>query len=131
MSGTLRDEIQLSNAHLYLPTRLRKELGMYIVRQFELETLAGVVYTFGHLPLFYTQMRNPFSPTTLTQTFTAIYAKAGLQGATLKTGKKTWLYTLCARGANVKVVQRLAGRQRLPCKVLADGRLLRTVAEMI
>lgn len=131
LDGEIRDEIQLPNAAVVLPSRLRQELKCYITTQFDFETLEGTAYAFGHFPLFYTQKRNAFTPTTLTQTFTAIYRRAGLRGATTKTGKCTWLNTLLVRGANIKAVQQLAGRRRLGKAMLPNSALLRAVAEMI
>jgi len=132
MNGDVKAEIELPTRVLVLPKQLQRELTAYIASQFELDTLAFVAYTHGDMPLFYTQKRSAFTPTTLSQTFTAIYERAGLKGATTKTGRQTWLNTLYARGANVGALQQLAGQSRFAISALPLNRaLLRTVAEMI
>jgi integrase/recombinase XerD len=133
LNGQIKSDINLTTKRtIVLPNRLRQELKEYIAVQFKLGALAGAAYTFGHLPLFYSQKLNAFSPTTLSQTFTAIYKRAGLKGATTKTGRATWLNTLFARGANIKALQQLAGQTRIAQKQVAINRtLLRSVAEMI
>lgn len=140
--GEIVSEIQLqptqtkgSHARVVvLPSRLQTELRNYIKRQFGLKSLTGVAYEFGHKPLFYTQKRNAFTPNTLTQTFAAIYREAGIKGATSHSGRRTWLTQLVAKGANVRVLQSLAGHRSLAVTqryIEVNDHLRRTVAEMI
>jgi integrase/recombinase XerD len=132
VSGEIKTKVRLPNRVLVLPKQLQEELKEYITSQFEFESLAFAAYRYGDFPLFYTQKRGAFSPTTLSQTFTAIYAHAGLKGATTKTGRQTWLDTLYARGANVEALRDLAGQTRLSITAQpSNGALLRSVVEMI
>lgn len=79
INGEITTAIQLKSDRLLVVSgRLQQELKKYIAAQFELDRLAGIAYTYGHLPLFFTQKRNAFTPTTLTQTFTKICERAGL-----------------------------------------------------
>ena len=140
--GEIVNEIQLQatqtkGSHcrvVVLPQRLQTELRNYIKKQFGFKSLTGVAYEFGHKPLFYTQKRNAFTPNTLTQTFAAIYRDAGIKGATSHSGRRTWLTQLAAKGANVRVLQSLAGHRSLAVTqryIEVNDHLRRTVAEMI
>jgi integrase/recombinase XerD len=140
--GDIVNEVQLNASQtkgshsrvVVLPQRLQAELRAYIKKQFGLKSLAGVAYEFGHKPLFYTQKRNAFTPNTLTQTFAAIYREAGIKGATSHSGRRTWLTQLAAKGANVRVLQSLAGHRSLAVTqryIEVNDNLRRTVAEMI
>ena len=140
--GDVMNEVQLNASQtkgshcrvVVFPQRLQTELRAYIKKQFGFRSLVGVAYEFGHKPLFYTQKRNAFSPNTLTQTFAAIYREAGIKGATSHTGRRTWLTQLAAKGANVRVLQSLAGHRSLAVTqryIEVNDNLRRTVAEMI
>lgn len=140
--GEVLNEVQLTASQtkgshsrvVVFPQRLQTELRNYIRKQFGLKTLSGVAYEFGHKPLFYTQKRNAFTPNTLTQTFAAIYQEAGIKGATSHSGRRTWLTQLAAKGANVRVLQSLAGHRSLAVTqryIDVNDQLRRTVAEMI
>lgn len=140
--GNILNEVQLhatqtKSSHartVVFPQRLQNELRNYLKRQFGFRSLAGVAYEFGHKPLFFTQKRNAFTPNTLTQTFTAIYKAAGIKGATSHTGRRTWLTQLAAKGANVRVLQSLAGHRSLAVTqryIEVNDNLRRAVAEMI
>ena len=130
MNGEVKTEVQLPNRTLVLPKQLQKELQAYIAEQFELTTLNCVAHTHKGVPLFFTQKQHAFSPTSLSQVFTAIYKRAGIEGTT-KTGRQTWLNTLLVRGANTKAVKVLAGQTRLTKAVQPNPAILRAVAEMI
>lgn len=140
--GEVLNEVQLTAAQtkgahsrvVVLPQRLQTELRNYIRKQFGIKSLAGFAYEFGHQPLFYTNKRNAFTPNTLTQTFAAIYRAAGIKGATSHSGRRTWLTQLAAKGANVRVLQSLAGHRSLAVTqryIEVNDHLRRTVAEMI
>jgi integrase/recombinase XerD len=132
MSGEIKTKVKLPNRTLVLPKQLQVELKEYITSQFEFDSLAFAAYKYGDFPLFYTQKRSSFSPTTLSQTFTSIYERAGLKGATTKTGRQTWLDTLYARGANVAALCELAGQTRLAITAMpTNSALLRSIVEMI
>lgn len=140
--GEVLNEVQLTASQtkgshsrvVVFPQRLQTELRNYIRKQFGAKSLAGFAYEYGHQPLFYTHKRNAFTPNTLTQTFAAIYQDAGIKGATSHSGRRTWLTQLAAKGANVRVLQSLAGHRSLAVTqryIDVNDQLRRTVAEMI
>jgi integrase/recombinase XerD len=133
IGGDIRADVPLNTGRmLFLPKRLQQELKIYIAAYFETSALAGMAYAFGHLPLFYTQKLNPFTPTALSQTFRQIYERAGILGASTRTGRQTWLHTLRAKGLDRKVLGKLAGQKRLTAApVELTPSLLRAGAEMI
>ena len=142
VQGEILNEIQLKSAEtkgpksrvVVVPERMRKELGSYLRKQFGFKSLSGVAYEFGQKPLFYTSKNHAFIPNVLTQTFGELYRRAGIQGATAYSGRRTWLTTLCARGANIRVLQSLAGHSSLAVTqryIDVNDNLRRAVAEMI
>jgi len=116
-----------------LPQRTQTELRTYIRHQFALDSLRGIAYQWGAKPLFYSQKRNAFTANQLSQTFSRIYASAGIVGATSHSGRRSWITALCARGANVRAIQLLAGHRNLSTTqryIEVGEHVLRSVAEM-
>jgi site-specific recombinase XerD len=62
-------------------------------------------------PLFCTQKRSGFSANTLCQTVNLIYARAGLNGATSHSGRRTLITTLAQKGVGVRVLAAIAGHR--------------------
>ena len=87
---------------VYVPEKLRKELLNY-VRTYPQSDL--------NKPLFYTQKRDGFTANTLTQHFFHLYHRAGLQGASSHTGRRTFITALATKGVGIRVLQALAGHK--------------------
>jgi integrase/recombinase XerD len=85
---------------VFVGDKLRRELATYL----------------RHLPaadrsqrLFQTQKRDGFSANTLCQTMNAIYQRAGIDGATSHSGRRSFITTLASKGVGVRVLASLAG----------------------
>lgn len=59
--------------------------------------------------LFKTQRGSRFHPDVLQKWFRKLYDKAGLQGASSHSGRRTFITRLIEQGADIKAVSRLAG----------------------
>lgn len=59
--------------------------------------------------LFKTQRGSRFQPDVLQKWFRKLYDKAGLQGASSHSGRRTFITRLIEQGADIKAVSRLAG----------------------
>ncbi len=107
-----RQEIRLDAAQtkgkharvVFVSDRLRKEIGLYFK---QIETREDC-----H-PLFSTQKRSAFSANTLCQTMNAIYKRAGIEGATSHSGRRSFITTLASKGIGVRVLAALAGHRSI------------------
>ena len=88
---------------VYLSDKLRKELAGYV------KTLPSVVQ--HDAPLFPTQKRTAFSANSLCQAVNLIYARAGIEGATSHSGRRTLITTLAQKGVGVRVLAAIAGHR--------------------
>jgi integrase/recombinase XerD len=112
--GTIKDEVRLlpemtKGRHartVFISKRLRAELGAYV---------QGTRRVHMSYPLFYSQksVREGFSPNTLSQTFTALYAGAGLHGASSHSGRRTFLTNLANKGTAIHLLKALAGHRNI------------------
>jgi len=64
-------------------------------------------------PLLITQKGTAFSPNTLCQLFGEIYKKAGLEGASSHSGRRSFITTMAHNGISPKVIMTLAGHKNL------------------
>ena len=65
-------------------------------------------------PLIYSQKsRRPFSPNSLCQVFSRIYASAGVKGATSHSGRRGFITKLASKGVSARVLMELAGHKHL------------------
>ncbi len=113
-SGRVRDEIRLDAAQtkgrhgrvVFVNAKLRKELDAYL-HQFP--------QTKPEHKLFYTQKRagEGFTPNTLAQHFHYLYLKAGIDGASSHSGRRTFITNLASKGVGVRVLMSLAGHQNI------------------
>jgi len=131
--GAIQHEIRLDATQtkgqrarvVYLPERLRKELLNY-VRTYS--------RTDHELPLFYTQKRAGFSANTLAQHFHWLYKRAGLNGASSHSGRRTFITNLAQKGVGVRVLQALAGHRDLRTTAIyieANDAMKRAAVELV
>ena len=110
--GSVKQEIRLDAAQtkgkharvVFVSDRLRKEIGPYL-KQIEVKN--------DTRPLFSTQKRAAFSANTLCQTMNAIYKRAGIEGATSHSGRRSFITTLASKGIGVRVLAALAGHRSI------------------
>ena len=63
--------------------------------------------------LFSTQRSDAFTANSMTQIVNGIYKRAGLDGATSHSGRRTFLTNLAERGVSVRVMMALAGHRNM------------------
>ena len=109
-AGALKNEIRLTAEQtkgsearvVYVGEKLQKELARYLA-----------AYKPRNLDdkLFYTQkrMKTGFNANTLCQHFHHLYRKAGLDGASSHSGRRTFITNLASKGVSVRVLMSLAG----------------------
>jgi integrase/recombinase XerD len=109
--GTVKGEIRLEAARtkgkhartVYLSDRLRKELTAYA------KQLPSVLPP--EATLFPTQKRTAFSANSLCQLVNVIYARAGMEGATSHSGRRSLMTSLASKGVGVRVLAAIAGHR--------------------
>ncbi len=110
--GSVKHEIRLDATQtkgkharvVFVNDRLRKEIGLYLK---EIETKDD------KRPLFSTQKRTTFTANTLCQTMNTIYRRAGMEGATSHSGRRSFITTLASKGIGVRVLAALAGHRSI------------------
>ena len=114
--GNIRNEIRLSAEQtkgnearvVFVSDKLRKELELYT----RLMSNANVNPA---LKFFYSQKRtsNGFTANTLTQFFHYLYKRAGIDGASSHSGRRTFITNLATKGVGVRVLMSLAGHKNI------------------
>jgi len=110
--GTVKDEIHLDRNRtkgkhartVFLPKKLRDE-----IRQF----LEAANSADRDTPLFLTRRCGPFSANTLTQHFFHLYRRAGVEGASSHSGRRTFITNLANKGVSVRILASLAGHRSI------------------
>jgi integrase/recombinase XerD len=112
--GSVRDQIPLSanetkGRHpraVFVSPRLRKEIAAYV---------AAVPPKNSNAALFYTQKcpERGFTANTLTQFFLTLYARAGIEGASSHSGRRSFATALAAKGTGIRVLMRLMGHRNI------------------
>jgi integrase/recombinase XerD len=111
--GHVRDEIRLLAGYTkgkqartaFVNRRLHKELQRYV---------AGLPDNVSqNRALLVTQKGSAFSPNTLCQLFSQIYARAGIDGASSHSGRRWFITQLAHKGTSAKVIMTLAGHKHL------------------
>jgi integrase/recombinase XerD len=111
--GNIRDQIQLKAAYtkgnhartVFVGKKLMKELTLY-------KCALGNIPA-ADKPFLLTQKRTAFSANTLCQLFGQLYCKAGLDGATSHSGRRSFITKLAHNGISAKVIMTLAGHKHL------------------
>jgi integrase/recombinase XerD len=114
--GNIRNEIRLRAEQtkgnearvVFVNDKLRKELEQYIGTASK-----GKMNTLDKF--FYSQKRSSdgFTANTLTQFFHYLYKRAGIDGASSHSGRRTFITNLAAKGVGVRVLMSLAGHKNI------------------
>jgi len=111
--GAIKEEIRLTAEQtkgdkgrvVVLGDKLRRELAVYVDSLKSLDT---------DRPFFYSQRsRSGFNANTLCQHFGVLYRRAGLNGASSHSGRRTFITSLANKGVGVRVLMALAGHQNM------------------
>ena len=112
--GSVRDQIPLSanetkGRHpraVFVSPWLRKEITAYVT---------AVPAKNPNGALFYTQKcpERGFTANTLTQFFLTLYARAGIEGASSHSGRRSFATALAAKGTGIRVLMRLMGHRNI------------------
>jgi len=111
--GSIREEVHLKAAQtkgnrgrvVILGYKLRKELSAYLKTIPEIDL---------NKPLFFSQQkREGFSANTLCQFFNDLYRRAGIDGASSHSGRRSFITTLANKGVGVRVLMALAGHRHM------------------
>jgi len=112
--GNIRNEIRLTPEMtkgefarvVFVNERLRKELQQYI-RFYNPEDKT--------MKFFYSQKRRSdgFNANTLTQHFHFLYNRAGVDGASSHSGRRSFITNLASKGVSVRVLMSLAGHRSI------------------
>jgi len=133
--GTVREEIRLNadqtkGRHprtVYVSPKLAKELTAYVKSIKAREPEAAFFYTQKH-------PRRGFTANTLTQHFLNLYRKAGIDGASSHSGRRTFATSLSSKGASIRVLMKLMGHRNISTTigyVDASDDMLRRAVELV
>lgn len=133
--GNIRNEIRLTPAMtkgqyarvVFVNERLRKELEKYI--RFYNPVNKSMKF-------FYSQKRNSdgFSSNSLTQHFHFLYRRAGLDGASSHSGRRSFITNLASKGVSVRVLMSLAGHRSISTTqsyIDINDNMLRSAVELV
>ena len=133
--GNVRNEIRLtpemtkgdSARIVFVNERLRKELEQYL-RIHKSNNPDS--------KLFYSQKKtsNGFNSNTLAQHFHFLYKRAGLDGASSHSGRRTFITNLASKGVGVRVLMNLAGHKSIATTqayIDINDNMLRSAVELV
>lgn len=109
----IRDEIRLDPGQtkgrygrvVFINAKLKRELAAYLARYPQ---------TVPEDKLFATQKRaSGFTPNTLAQHFHHLYRRAGIEGASSHSGRRSFITNLASKGVGVRVLMSLAGHRHI------------------
>jgi integrase/recombinase XerD len=133
--GRVRDEIRLTPAMtkgsyarvVFINERLRKELQQYVTQ---------LKLTDTNTKLFYSQKAasDGFNANTLTQHFHFLYKRAGVDGASSHSGRRTFITNLASKGVGVRVLMNLAGHRSIATTqayIDINDTMLRSAVELV
>jgi integrase/recombinase XerD len=110
--GTVKQEIRLAAAQtkgnyartVFLPEKLRTELQHYVDARSTKDRKQAFFITAGG---------KPFSANVLTQHFFWLNRKAGIDGASSHSGRRSFITNLAAKGIGVRVLASVAGHRSI------------------
>lgn len=133
--GNIRNEIRLTPEMtkgqfarvVFISERLRKELQQYI----RIYNPADKTMKF-----FYSQKKDSdgFNSNTLTQHFHFLYRRAGLDGASSHSGRRSFITNLASKGVSVRVLMNLAGHRSISTTqayIDINDNMLRSAVELV
>jgi integrase/recombinase XerD len=111
-TGKVKSEIRLAAAQtkgnhartVFLPEKLREELQRYVDIRGTPDRKQAFFITAGG---------KPFSANVLTQHFFWLYRKAGIDGASSHSGRRSFITNLASKGIGVRVLASLAGHRSI------------------
>ena len=112
--GRVKDQILLRGAITKSGESRAVFVGEKLLK--EMERYAAVLkadMSHSDAPFLPTQKRKAFSPNTLCQLFTRLYALAGIDGASSHSGRRWFITRLAHSGVSAKVIMTLAGHRNL------------------
>jgi integrase/recombinase XerD len=133
VDGKVKDEIRLTadqtkGRHpriVFVSPKLKKELEAYV---------ASVKARPSDWAFFYTQ-KNPkrgFTPNTLAQYFLSMYRRAGIDGASSHSGRRSFATNIASTGTSIRVLMRLMGHENISTTIgyidFSDEMLRKAVA---
>jgi integrase/recombinase XerD len=131
--GTVKNEIKLS-AHqtkgntarvVFIPRKLKEEILDYLTTR---------MIKNPEIPLFHTDDRLGFTPNSLCQWFFWTYKRAGINGASSHSGRKTFLTSLANKGISIHILASLAGHKSIAVThryLVANDDMKRNAVELI
>lgn len=131
--GTIKSEIRLSAQQtkgntariVFIPQKLKVEILDYLTTRHA---------TLSHIPLFHTDDRLGFTPNSLCQWFFWTYKRAGINGASSHSGRKTFLTSLANKGISIHILASLAGHKSIAVThkyLIANDEMKRNAVELI
>ena len=133
--GRIKDQILLTadmtkgseSRIVFINEKLRKELQSYISIYKPLSPDAK---------FFYSQKKTSdgFSANTLTQHFHYLYRRAGIDGASSHSGRRSFITSIASKGVSVRVLMSLAGHKHLGTTqkyIDVNDNLLRSAVELV
>ena len=135
VDGNIRNEIRLTPEMtkgefarvVFVNERLRKELQQYIrIHNPQDKTMK----------FFYSQKRlsDGFNANTLTQHFHFLYKRAGVDGASSHSGRRSFITNLASKGVSVRVLMSLAGHRSISTTqayIDINDNMLRSAVELV
>lgn len=111
--GVVRDELRLKphqtkggqHRTVFLNRLLKRDIHSYVAG---LQALPA-----ADRPLLMTQKGRAFTANVLCQLFGELYRKAGIDGASSHSGRRSFITTLAHKGVSAKVIMELAGHKDL------------------
>ncbi len=131
----IRNEIRLTAEQtkgsegrtVFVSDRLRKELESYIVSYKPINT---------NRKFFYSQKSTSdgFTANTLTQFFHYLYKRAGIDGASSHSGRRSFATNIASKGVGIRVLQKLLGHKNIQTTsvyIYASDDMLRKAVELV
>lgn len=142
--GAIKSDIYLTAAQtkgdrgrtVLFPKRLQELVEQYIKARFKVADISAVDAALFNRALFPTQKspKRGFTPNTLAQLFHYLYKRAGIDGASSHSGRRSFITNLSELGVSVFVLKELAGHQSITTTqryVTVNPAIMRNAVELI